>query len=101
MTSAPHASTSSLTDWRGSHQFVLSAMPSLILCPAVQVAEKERSEVDNEALALSLSTTNAYFLAVLVLATFFVLRNSSPVLNYAGSTLSSGAVVLYLALRAK
>jgi len=67
----------------------------------LKVAEKERSEVDNEALALSLSTTNAYFLAVLVLATFFVLRNSSPVLNYAGSTLSSGAVVLYLALRAK
>ena len=66
-------------------------MPSLILCPAVQVAEKERSEVDNEALALSLSTTNAYFLAVLVLATFFVLRNSSPVLNYAGSTLQSCA----------
>ena len=67
----------------------------------VQAAEKERSEVDNEALALSLSTTNAIFLLAVVVITFFVLRNTTPTVNYIGSTVSSGIVVLYLATRSK
>merc|ERR1711966_67016 len=67
----------------------------------LKAAEKERSEVDNEALALSLSTTNAIFLLAVVVITFFVLRNTTPTVNYIGSTVSSGIVVLYLATRSK
>merc|ERR1711966_37170 len=67
----------------------------------LKAAEKERSEVDNEALALSLSTTNAIFLLAVVVIPFFVLRNTTPTVNYIGSTVSSGIVVLYLATRSK
>lgn len=66
-----------------------------------QAAEKQRSEIDNEALALSLSTTSAYFCFFLVFMTFFVLRSSTAPVNFAGSTIASCAIVFYLAARSK
>jgi len=65
----------------------------------LKAAEKQRSEIDMEALALSLSTTNAFFLFFLVCITFFVLRNSAPTYNFVGSSLSSSVLVVYLASR--
>jgi hypothetical protein len=57
--------------------------------PPPQDAEKKRNEIDNEALALSLASTNALFLFFLVALTFFVLRNTQPTYNFVGRCATS------------
>ena len=57
--------------------------------PHPQDAEKKRNEIDNEALALSLASTNALFLFFLVALTFFVLRNTQPTYNFVGRCATS------------
>ncbi|EKX32472.1 hypothetical protein GUITHDRAFT_121368 [Guillardia theta CCMP2712] len=53
------------------------------------------------ALSLALSSTNSLFLIVFMGLAFFILRSSSPVINYAASSAGSCAIVFYMSTRAK
>jgi len=64
-------------------------------------AERKRSEINWEALSLALSSTNSLFLIVFMGLAFFILRSSSPVINYAASSAGSCAIVFYMSTRAK
>ncbi|KAJ1478715.1 translocon-associated, gamma subunit [Baffinella frigidus] len=62
---------------------------------------KRISEINMEALSLSIAYNNAAFLFTIVLLIFFVLRTATPQMNYGASTCLAGFVSFLLSSRVK